>query len=26
MPYAQSDGVNLYYEECGRGTPIVFVH
>ena len=20
------DGVNLYYEECGEGTPIVFVH
>jgi pimeloyl-ACP methyl ester carboxylesterase len=20
------DGVKLYYEECGRGTPIVFVH
>jgi pimeloyl-ACP methyl ester carboxylesterase len=26
MPYAYSDGVQLYYEECGRGTPIVFVH
>jgi pimeloyl-ACP methyl ester carboxylesterase len=26
MPYAKSNGVNLYYEECGRGTPIVFVH
>jgi len=21
-----SDGVNLYYEEAGRGTPVVFVH
>jgi pimeloyl-ACP methyl ester carboxylesterase len=20
------DGINLYYEECGEGTPIVFVH
>jgi pimeloyl-ACP methyl ester carboxylesterase len=27
MPYAtMSDGVRLYYEEVGRGTPIVFVH
>jgi pimeloyl-ACP methyl ester carboxylesterase len=27
MPYATSrDGVRLYYEEAGRGTPIVFVH
>jgi len=26
MPYALSNGVRLYYEECGRGTPIVFVH
>src|SRR5687768_16836279 len=27
MPYAKSDdGVRLYYEEAGRGTPIVFVH
>ena len=23
---AASDGVKLYYEECGAGTPIVFVH
>jgi pimeloyl-ACP methyl ester carboxylesterase len=21
-----SDGVNLYYEEAGTGTPVVFVH
>ena len=21
-----SDGVNLYYEEAGAGTPVVFVH
>ncbi|HYH43227.1 MAG TPA: alpha/beta hydrolase [Burkholderiales bacterium] len=26
MPYADSDGVSLYYEEIGKGTPIVFVH
>ena len=27
MPYVTtSDGVRLYYEEAGRGTPIVFVH
>ncbi len=27
MPYATTrDGVSLYYEEAGRGTPIVFVH
>lgn len=27
MPYATAhDGVRLYYEEAGRGTPIVFVH
>jgi pimeloyl-ACP methyl ester carboxylesterase len=26
MPYALSNGVRLYYEETGRGTPIVFVH
>ena len=26
MPYATSDGVRLYYEEAGSGTPIVFVH
>jgi pimeloyl-ACP methyl ester carboxylesterase len=27
MPYASaSDGVKLYYEEVGRGSPIVFVH
>jgi len=26
MPYANSNGVKLYYEETGRGTPIVFVH
>jgi pimeloyl-ACP methyl ester carboxylesterase len=26
MPYANSKGVQLYYEEAGKGTPIVFVH
>jgi pimeloyl-ACP methyl ester carboxylesterase len=26
MPYVNSKGVRLYYEEAGRGTTIVFVH
>ena len=26
MPYANSNGIRLYYEEAGRGTPVVFVH
>jgi pimeloyl-ACP methyl ester carboxylesterase len=26
MPYADSNGVRLYYEEAGKGTPIIFVH
>jgi pimeloyl-ACP methyl ester carboxylesterase len=26
MPMAKVDGVNLYYEETGAGTPLVFVH
>ena len=26
MPYALSRGTRLYYEDRGRGTPIVFVH
>ncbi|MBM3343412.1 MAG: alpha/beta hydrolase [Betaproteobacteria bacterium] len=26
MPYIQSDGARLYYEEAGRGIPIVFAH
>ncbi len=26
MPYIQSDGARLYYEEAGAGTPIVFCH
>jgi pimeloyl-ACP methyl ester carboxylesterase len=26
MPYVQSDGARLYYEEAGTGTPIVFAH
>jgi pimeloyl-ACP methyl ester carboxylesterase len=26
MPYAEGDRVRLYYEDTGRGTPIIFVH
>lgn len=26
MPYADSNGVKLYYEETGAGVPIIFVH
>ncbi|MGH9578346.1 MAG: alpha/beta fold hydrolase, partial [Terriglobales bacterium] len=26
MPYASSGGVRLYFEEAGKGVPIVFVH
>ena len=26
MPYAKSGDVNLYYEETGKGTPIIWVH
>jgi pimeloyl-ACP methyl ester carboxylesterase len=26
MPYADSNGVKLYYEEAGTGTPVIFVH
>ena len=26
MPYAQSDGARIYYEEAGHGTPILFIH
>lgn len=26
MPYASSDGIRLYYEEAGKGFPVVFVH
>jgi pimeloyl-ACP methyl ester carboxylesterase len=26
MPFANSNGAKLYYEEAGKGTPIVFVH
>lgn len=26
MPLAQSDGARIYWEETGKGTPIVFVH
>lgn len=26
MPYAEAEGARLYYEETGKGHPIVFVH
>jgi len=26
MPYANADGVKLYYEETGSGLPVIFVH
>lgn len=26
MPYANANGARLYYEDTGKGTPIVFVH
>jgi len=26
MPYANADGVKLYYEETGNGLPVIFVH
>ena len=26
MPYAMSNGVQLYYEEAGKGIPIIWVH
>ncbi|MDH3317914.1 MAG: alpha/beta hydrolase [Gammaproteobacteria bacterium] len=26
MPYIKSDGVKLYYEECGKGEALLFVH
>ena len=26
MPHARAEGASLYYEETGRGLPIVFVH
>jgi pimeloyl-ACP methyl ester carboxylesterase len=26
MPYAEAEGAKLYYEECGTGVPVVFVH
>jgi pimeloyl-ACP methyl ester carboxylesterase len=26
MPYAESGGLRLYYEEAGKGTAVVFVH
>ena len=26
MPYAPSEGARIYYEETGKGTPILFIH
>ena len=26
MPYAETNGINLYYEECGEGEPLVLIH
>ena len=26
MPYAKAKGASLYYEDAGRGTPLIFVH
>ena len=26
MPYIESDGIRLYFEEYGQGDPIIFVH
>jgi len=26
VPYVDSDGVRLYYDECGQGEPLLFVH
>ncbi len=26
MPYANANGIKLYYEETGQGTPIIFAH
>ncbi|HWE22080.1 MAG TPA: alpha/beta hydrolase [Hyphomicrobiaceae bacterium] len=26
MPYAESQGARIYYEEAGSGTPILFIH
>ena len=26
MPHAAVDGIKLYYEEAGQGSPLVFVH
>ena len=26
MPYAENEGVKLYFEEAGAGTPIIFLH
>src|ERR1700712_3563869 len=26
MPYAEANGTKLYFEECGCGYPIIFIH
>jgi pimeloyl-ACP methyl ester carboxylesterase len=26
MPHAPSEGARIYYEETGKGTPILFIH
>ena len=26
MPYAESEGARLFYEESGSGFPVIFVH
>ena len=26
MPYAERDGVKIYFEETGSGAPILFLH
>jgi 3-oxoadipate enol-lactonase len=26
MPHARSEGANIYFEETGEGTPILFLH
>jgi len=26
MPHIQCNGANLYYEDCGEGQPIIFIH
>lgn len=26
MPYFENQGARLYYEECGQGKPLIFLH